>query len=191
MKCKLELVLFGDDLGQRPIGRVLAWDRAGPDALEGAIEPDGAGGGARRNQLVEAGEQVAVGQRPVDLPLDRRLEAGDDRERGPLRGRHRVDPALDVGPVEIAVEGDHLAVQPVQRAEAEVALLSQLGEAEVAVVGAVEQRPDRRRLEEDVRLVSGVQIPPAHRLHVHGPDPALVEHRGSLPRPTAADGGDS
>ena len=59
-------------------------------------------------------------------------------------------------------------------------MLGQLGEAEVAVVGAVEQRADRRGLEEDVRLALGVQFLLAQRLHVQRPDPALVEHRRKL-----------
>ena len=37
-------------------------------------------------------------------------------------------------------------------------MLGQLGEAEVAVEGAVEQGADRRGLEEDVRLALGVQF---------------------------------
>ena len=69
-----------------------------------------------------------------------------------------VDRAVDVGPVEAAVEGDHLAVEAVQRPEPEVAVLGQLGEGEVAVVGAVEQGADRRGLEEDVGLALGVQF---------------------------------
>jgi hypothetical protein len=70
----------------------------------------------------------------------------------------------------------------VERAEAEVAVIGQLGEAEVALEAAVEQRPDRRGLEEDVRLALGVQFLLAQRVHVQGSDPALVEHRASLPR---------
>ena len=92
-------------------------------------------------------------------------------------GADRVDRAVDVGAEELAVEGDHLAVEPVQRPQPEVAVLGQLGEAEVAVEGAVEQGADRRGLEEDVRLALGVQVRAPHRLHVQRPDPALVQHR--------------
>ena len=60
-------------------------------------------------------------------------------------------------------------------------MLGELGEAEVAVVGAVEQGADRRGLEEDVRLALGVQFVLAQRLDVQRPDPALVEHAASLP----------
>ncbi|HEY1356310.1 MAG TPA: hypothetical protein VGF09_08335 [Solirubrobacterales bacterium] len=79
------------------------------------------------------------------------------------------------------LERDHLAVEPVQRAEAELAVLGQLGEAEVALVGALEQGADRRGLEEDVGIALGVQFALAHRLDVKRPDPALVKHGGSLP----------
>ena len=66
--------------------------------------------------------------------------------------------------------------------EAEVAVLGQLGEADVAVVGAVEQRTDRRSLEEDGGIVLGMQRSAAQRLHVQGPGESLVEHADRLAR---------
>ena len=162
-------MLVGDDLGQRPVGRGLARHRARADQLEAAVEADRAGGGAGRDQLVEPRQQLLVGEPALDPLVDRRLEAGDHGERRPLPGPDRVHVPVDVGPVEAAVEGDHLAVEPVQRAEPEVAVLGQLGEAEVAVVGAVEQGADRRGLEEDVRLALGVQVLPPQRLDVQRP----------------------
>ena len=131
-----------------------------------AVEPDRAGGGAGRDQPVEARQQLFVAEPLLDPLLDRRLEPGDDGERGARVGWHRLDPAVDVGAEELAVERDHLAVEPVQGPEPEVAVLGQLGEAEVAVEGAVEQGADRRGLEEDVRLALGVEVGVPHRLHV-------------------------
>ena len=90
--------------------------------------------------------------------------------------------AVDVGAVEAPVEGDHLAVERIQGAQAEVAVLGQLGEADVAVVGAVEQRADRRSLEEDGGIVLGMQRSAAQRLHVQGPGESLVEHADRLAR---------
>ena len=179
---QLEHVLLGDHLGQRPVRRLLGGDRAGADQLEVPVEADRAGRGSSRHQLVEPGQQRSVVERALELDVDGRLEPRHHRERRLRRGRNRVDPALDVGSQELAVEGDHLAVEPVQRAQPEVAVRGQLGEAEVAVVGAVEQRPDRRGLEEHVVLALLVQFGPPHRLHVQRLDPALVQHYGdSLP----------
>jgi hypothetical protein len=92
-----------------------------------------------------------------------------------------VDRTIDIGPVEAAVEGDHLAVEPVQRPQPKVTVLRQFGEAEVAVVGALQQRSDGRGLEEHVRVMLGVQVGPPHRLDVKRSDPALVQHGASLP----------
>ena len=61
-------------------------------------------------------------------------------------------------------------------------MLGQLGEADVAVVGAVEQRTDRRSLEEDGGIVLGMQRSAAQRLHVQGPGESLVEHADRLAR---------
>jgi hypothetical protein len=120
--------------------------------------------------------ELAIGQALVD----RRLEAGDDGERRPLSRRHRADAPRDVGTEELAVERDHLAVEVVEGAETEVAVLGQLGKAEVSLEGAVEQGADRRSLEEHVRFPLLVQVGAAHRLHVQRPDPALVEHRRAV-----------
>ncbi|HEX6782108.1 MAG TPA: hypothetical protein VF125_08785 [Solirubrobacterales bacterium] len=54
--------------------------------------------------------------------VEARLEAGDDGERRPLLGSDPVQTPLDVGAEELAVERDHLAVEMVERAEAEVAV---------------------------------------------------------------------
>ena len=55
-------------------------------------------------------------------------------------------------------------------------MLPELGEADVTLVRALEERADRGGLEEDVVLALGVQLLLPHRLHVQGFDPALVEH---------------
>jgi hypothetical protein len=56
-------------------------------------------------------------------------------------------------------------------------VLGELGEGDVAVVGAVEERADRRGLEEDVGLAFGVQLIRAEGPNVQGLDQAFVEHR--------------
>jgi hypothetical protein len=84
--------------------------------------------------------------------IDRRLETGDDGERGALLRVDPLDPPIDVGAEELAVERDHLAVEVVESAEAEIAVLGQFGEAEIPLEGPLEQGADRRSLEEDVWL---------------------------------------
>jgi hypothetical protein len=185
---ELEDVLVGHDLRQRPVGRLLPRHRAGADEIETPVDAHGAGGSTDGDQLVETRQQLFVGQLFVRQPLvDSRFEAGHNRERRPLLRRDSADPAVDVGAEELAVDRDHLAVEVVQRPQAEVAVLGQLGKAEVALEGAVEQRSDRRGLEEHVWLVLGVEVGAAHRLHVQRPDPALVQHRRSLPGRPAGD----
>ena len=179
---QLEDVLVGDDLGQRPVGRALGRHRAGADQVEVAVEADRAGGGAAAGV---SSSSRASSSRVSQRPSIRASTVGSNlvtTANGVFAsGGDRVDRPVDVGAEELAVEGDHLAVEPVQRPQPEVAVLGQLGEAEVAVEGAVEQGADRRGLEEDVRLALGVQIGTPHRLHMQRSDPALVEHGGSLP----------
>ncbi len=140
-------------------------------------QEDGFGG----DQPVELGEQLIVLQRPVDLSIERGRKAGHHRERCLRLGSHFGDVPVDIRAVEATVEGDHLAVQPVKRPQSQVTVLGQLGEGEIAVVGAVEQGRDRRGLEEHVRFPPRVQFGLAQRLHVQRSDPALVQHAASLP----------
>ena len=51
-----------------------------------------------------------------------------------------------------ALVDDHLAVEVIERADAEVAVLQQLGDGDGSVVNAVEERRHRRRLVQGVRL---------------------------------------
>ena len=56
----------------------------------------------------------------------------------------------------------------------------QLGEGDVAVVGALEQRPDRRGLKEHVGLVLGCELGVAQGLDVQGARQALVDHGAAV-----------
>ena len=120
-------------------------------------------------------------ERPVARDVDRRLESRHHRERGPRLALDLAHLPVDVGPVEATVDRDHLAVEPVQRSQPEVAVLGQLGEREVALVSALQQRPDRRGLEQHVRLPLRLQFPLPQRLHMQRPDPPLVQHSLILP----------
>ena len=88
-----------------------------------------------------------------------------------------VDRTVYVGAKEPAVHGDHLAVEAVQGAEPEVAVLGELGEGHVPLVRAVEERADGRGLEQHVRLAVAVCLGPAQRLYVEVCDQPLVQHR--------------
>ena len=61
-------------------------------------------------------------------------------------------------------------------------MLGELGEGDVAVEGAVEQGADRRGLEEDVRLVLGVEVAVAQRLDVQVAGQPLVEDQRPVAR---------
>ena len=119
-------------------------------------------------------------ERPAQLDVHVRPEPDHHREGSSRRAVDRVDAAVEVGAVEAAVHRDHLSVEAVERAQSEVAVARELGEGQIALVGAVEQRGDRRCLEEHVRGTVGVGLAPAQGLHVQGRDQPLVEHRPSL-----------
>jgi hypothetical protein len=54
----------------------------------------------------------------------------------------------------------------IERSEAEVTVFCEFGECDITFEGAVDERADRGRLEEDVGRVVGVQVRVAHRLHM-------------------------
>ncbi len=143
-----------------------------------AVDADREARGAGGQLGVEPGLEGGQGQRARDSEVDLRGEGNDQRERRPLRVGDPADAAVDGGLEELAVQRDHLPVAGLERAEAEIAVLLELAEGDVAVVGAVEQRVDGGRLEDHVRLVLGVHVAVAHRLDVQGPDQSLVDgHR--------------
>jgi len=124
---------------------------------------------------IELVDELVVVRGAVDAELNHRIKERYDGERGPRRRGNLADVPLHVGTQEAAVEREHLAVQPVQGAEPEVAVLGKLGEREVAVEVALEQRVQRGGLEDDVRLVLRVQPRTPHRLHVQAADEPIVD----------------
>jgi hypothetical protein len=57
-------------------------------------------------------------------------------------------------------------------------VLGQLGEGHVALVGAVEERRDRRGLEQNTRLDIGVDALVLEGPHMHRGDEAFVDRHG-------------
>ncbi len=142
---QLEDLLVRDDLGERPVRRLLARHRSGPDSskrpsiltAQEARRPESAG---RPRPAARHGRSSPRGRSRPPGRTER------PRRRGSARWRAPGDVPVDVGPVEAAVDGDHLAVEMVERAEPEVAMLGKLGKADVTLEGALEQRPDRGSL---------------------------------------------
>ena len=74
------------------------------------------------------------------------MEPGDRRERGAVGWRRPGGGSVRAQPVANAVEDDHLAIEVVEGAQAEVAVTQDVGDGDVAVVDAFEQGADRREL---------------------------------------------
>src|SRR5215216_6036263 len=79
-----------------------------------------------------------------------RLEEGHDGERRPRPSVDGVGPPVRPHLIEATVEGDHLSVQRLERAQTEIPAIPELGEADVAVVLPLQQRVYGRGLEERV-----------------------------------------
>jgi len=110
----------------------------------------------------------------IDLPVG--PEPGDHGEGGLLGRTDPVQGPVGGRPEEVAVDRDHLAVEPVQRAEAGVSLGGELRERQVPVVGTVEQGRDGGGLEQRVVVVPGVEVGPPHRLHVERAEGRFLDH---------------
>ena len=171
---EVEDVLGGDHLVEGAVGLRLLRDRPRVDALEGAVDADCVDllgvADLGVDRIAEGIERGDAGQlEPVSG-----IEVDQDRERRPRVARDGLEVAVGARLPEPAVQGDHLAVDPVQGPEAEVAAALQLGERDVAVIGAVQERGDGRGLEDAGGPVGG-QVLLGHRLDVEGADQALVE----------------
>jgi hypothetical protein len=77
-----------------------------------------------------------------------RLEDGHHGERGLRLSVDGVSLAVSLYLVEATVETDHLAVEGVERAEAEISAILKFGEADIALVSSLQQGVDGRSLEQ-------------------------------------------
>ncbi len=86
--------------------------------------------------------------------------------------------------IEGAVEPDHLAVQRIEGAESEVPTSPELGEANIALVAAAQQRIDGRGLKECMmKTLSCPNVGPAQTLDVQRPDQTRIQrHQTPFPQ---------
>jgi hypothetical protein len=129
---------------------VLPWHAAGLDVVEVTVNPNGVADGPVFHDPIQVGtkgRKVAYGgKRPEEI----RLKEGHDSERGLAPFVYRIDTSVRPHLVEVAVEGDHLPIQRVERAEAEIPAILQFSKANVAFVLSIEQGFDGRCLKEGV-----------------------------------------
>ena len=170
-------------LGQRPVGGFLSCGNAGRHAGEASADPDPIEQVLARHTGVDPCQQFGTGRRRVHIECDVGLERGDRCERRQLM--QICDPGL---PAREQVEAhalvhDHLTVEVVERAHAEIPVLQQLRNGDGPVVDAIEERRHRRRLVQGVRLRRIVMdLVRALPVGQHGPCPAPESHRGRLGR---------
>jgi hypothetical protein len=81
---KLEYPLLLHDLGEWPVGTLLARDRSRPDQPEAAVDPHRARRRARRNPPVDLRQQRFVVDRALELEVDLGRKRDNDGEWGPL-----------------------------------------------------------------------------------------------------------
>src|SRR5215211_8449249 len=139
-----------DDLCERRVGLVLARHAAHLDIIEAPVHADGAARRATTDdpvQVITKSLEVHwLGQRLRCV----RLEDGYDGERGFGLVVDGVSHPVRLYLVEVTVEADHLSVEGVERAEAEISILPEFGEADIALVLCFQQGVDGRCLKERV-----------------------------------------
>ena len=125
---------------------MLLGHRAGTNHAEITGDPNGDDEIGTRQRLVDARFEPGAVDGFGHLETTVGVEPGDDGERGALIRIGDMRTAVPAQLIADAVEHQHLAVETIERAEAEVAVPQQLSDRYVAVVDAVEQRAHRRRL---------------------------------------------
>jgi len=147
---ELEGGLMFDDLREGRVGLALAGYAARLDVVEVPLDPDGVARGLAAHEQIQARTERLEVQRRGERLGQVRLEEGHDGERRPHPSVDGVGPSIRLHLVEAAVEGDHLFVQRLERAQTEISAILELGEADVAVVLPLQQRVYGRGLEERV-----------------------------------------
>src|SRR5215210_711041 len=145
---KLEGGLVRDDLDEGWVGLVLAGHAARLDVLEVSVHPDSAAHGSVTDNPVQVvAENLEVHRRGEYLGHVR-LEDGHHGERGPHLSVDRVSFTIRLYLVEAAVEADHLSVEGVERAKAEISVSPEFGDADVPLVSSLQQGIDGRSLKQ-------------------------------------------
>jgi hypothetical protein len=102
----------------------------------------------RPAQLVEFTGERRHGRDVLDLAAMLRLEVGQGREGHGRRVSRCSDAAIGMGLIEFSVEDDHLAVEPLERAEPEIAVRPEASHRDRFIVDPLHQRARGRDLEE-------------------------------------------
>jgi len=106
--------------------------------------------------LVQAGFQFFVGEGLIQREGPVRVKEGHDGKGGARGILHRVRLAVGFYLEEPGVNGDHLAIQAVERTDAGVAVFSQFPERGFAVIDPFHEGVDGRGLENGVFPGCGV-----------------------------------
>ena len=149
-------------------------NRANSEHLEAAVDADCRGTPLDRDRKM--GLQLGVGKRPLQRDRLPRLERHDDgvRRRGGEIGPH--EGAVQVGLPGLAAQHDQLAVEAVQRAETQIAVLEDLAQRHVALEGTGQQRLHSRGLKQLVRGVLGAQLAVAQQFDLEGAEELELAH---------------
>ena len=159
---KLEGRLILDDLYEGRVGPALAGHAARLDVIEASVHPDGATRRATTDDLVQVVTKGLEIHRHGKRSRRIRLEDGHHGERGSSISVDGIGSTIRLYLVEAAVETDHLSVEGVERAEAEISTTLELSEADVALVFSLHKGVDGRSLEErvvEVFIPSEVLLP--------------------------------
>jgi len=137
-------------LHQARVGGGLPGNAAGPDHGKGSRNAKGIAEVPGGQGPVQALFQFFVGKRLFQGEGPVRVKEGHDGEGGARGILHRVGRAVGFYLEEPGVEGDHLAVQGVEGAQAGVAVFSQFSEGGFPVIDPFHEGVDGRGLEDGV-----------------------------------------
>jgi len=173
---KLEGGLVFDDLYEGWVGLALAGHAARLDVLEAPIYPDSGAYCSPTDNPVHVITKALEAHLYGEPPGEVRLEERHYGERGPRLSVDGISPPIRPYLVEGAVQADHLAVERVERAQAEISITLEFGEADVALVFSLQQGIDGRSLEQrvvEVLVTTEVPLPEVldmQRTHQRGID---------------------
>src|ERR1700733_3964487 len=165
---ELTSVLMSDCLRQRWVGRHLLGHRSDADRLEATVDSDRGWPAWSVAVAPQPALQRRFADRTAHVLLWARREGRHHRIRCSRLKGWAAEGAVQFGFEHLSIDHDQLSVKTVQRAQAQVTVLQQLAQRDVAVKRPTEQRLDRGGLKQLVRQSLDVDPIVAQEVDVQG-----------------------
>src|ERR1700743_2298907 len=169
-------VLVPDRFGERRVWRDLLGHRSNPDRVKPSVDSNCGWSTWPVGVVPQPALQSRGAQRTAEVPRRAGSEWHHHRVRRQRLQVWAAEGAVELGLEDLPIDHDQLSIETIERAQAQVAVLQQLVERDVAVKRAAEQRLNRGCLKQLVWQPRDVQPIVTKQVDVQGVEEFKLAH---------------